>query len=414
MVSESAHPIAPRTAARARAAVIAMFFIGGSVTGSWAGRIPTVKAQVGLSDGEWGLVILAQPIAALLGLLLVTRLIQFTSARTLAIPGAIGVLLISPIAAGQHTVWALVVCLVIQGFSNSILFTPINALSVLVQRMYTKSVMSSIHAAFSVGQLAGALAGVVAGQLGVGAWEQLAVTNVILAGVLLASVAWVPKGAPPPVVIDEGASGSESGDHVRARRLARPSSRGPYSPQLFLLMALALLTTINEGAAALWSAQYAVSLGESVAMGALTLTCFSVATAISRLFGDRVADRLGVVPFLKYSIGFAAVGLGIIVATGSLSGALIGFALFGLGSGCIFPMVMSLAGYLPGISAGRAVALITLGQWPAFLLGPPVIGMIADVVTLRFAFLMPLVAALISVALATKVPTPPEPGRSST
>jgi len=56
-------------------------------------------SKLGPSDGQWGLVILAVPIGTLLGLMLLTRLITRTGARLLAVPRAVVLLLITPLAA---------------------------------------------------------------------------------------------------------------------------------------------------------------------------------------------------------------------------------------------------------------------------------------------------------------------------
>lgn len=72
------------------------------------------------------------------------------------------------------------------------------------------------------------------------------------------------------------------------------------------------------------------------------------------------------------------VGLGTGTVIGSVPAAMVGFACLGVGSGCIVPTVMTLAGNQPTVPSAKAVALIELGEWPAFLLGPPVIGGTAE------------------------------------
>jgi MFS family permease len=169
---------------------------------------------------------------------------------------------------------------------------------------------------------------------------------------------------------------------------------------------MALLTSINEGAATQWSAQYSVSLGASVAIGSLTLVCYSVSIAVVRLGGDVVVERLGRTRFLMASGTVSAVGMGTALLVGTVPMALVGFALLGVGSGCIIPTVVGLAGNQPEVPAGRGVAVVSLGEWPAFILGPPVIGAVSELVTLRGALGLLVVSALAIVLLATRVVSP--------
>ena len=67
---------------RARSAVSVLFVLAGAVMGGWAGRIPSVRDQLGVSNGEWGLIVLAAPIGVLASLLVLSRVIDRTGART--------------------------------------------------------------------------------------------------------------------------------------------------------------------------------------------------------------------------------------------------------------------------------------------------------------------------------------------
>jgi len=91
---------------------------------------------------------------------------------------------------------------------------------------------------------------------------------------------------------------------------------------------------------------------------------------------------------------------------GTTTSAFIAFALLGAGSACIVPTVMGLAGNQPGIPAGRGVAAVSFGQWPAYLIGPPIIGAVAGLVGLRSALGVLVIAALAIAVLAGRVREP--------
>lgn len=385
------HP-ATVSPSRARSAVVVLFLIAGAVMGGWSGRIPTIKGQLGLSDAGWGLVVLAQPAGTLVALLVLARVVSRTGPRALALPGAVLLLVIAPLAAGSPSVALLVPALVLQGVATGLLFSPMNALAVDVERRYGRSIMSTFHAWFSVGQLGGGVAGAVAGHFGVDPWSQIAVCNVALAMALAWTAVALPRG-------ERGSARVEARGRSPRERPTR---------QLLLLAALALLSAMTEGSAVQWSAQYSVSIGAGVATGSLTLVCYSLAIALTRSFGDRLVDRFGRVRFIRVSESVTAVGVLLAVLPGSIPLALVGFALVGVGCACVFPVIMGLAGNQPDVPAGRAVALVNLGEWPAFFLGPPLIGLVAEVSSLRVALgLLVLTSALVAVlAGRIRVPEP--------
>lgn len=146
-------------------AVAVLFVLAGAVMGGWAGRIPSVREPLGVSDGEWGLIVLAAPVGVLVSLLVLSRIITRTGARTPSIAGAAGMLAMVPVAALANTPPALVGCLLALGIAQGLLFGPMNALAVEVERAYGRSILSSFHFWFSGGQFLGGMLGVVAGVL---------------------------------------------------------------------------------------------------------------------------------------------------------------------------------------------------------------------------------------------------------
>lgn len=380
---------------RSRLSVSVLFVLAGAVMGGWAGRIPSVRDQLGVSDGEWGLIVLAAPIGVLLSLLVLSRVITRTGSRTPSIVGAAGMLVMVPIAALATTWPVLVVCLLALGLAQGLLFGPMNALAVEVERGYGRSILSSFHFWFSGGQFLGGMFGVLAGVLLLAPAIQLAASNLLLAGLYLATLRFLPDThratAEAPELFEPLSAVPE---RTRARS---------WTPQLVLLAAIGFLTSINEGGAVQWSAQYSVSLGGGIAVGSLTLVCYSLAIAAVRLVGDRIVETIGRRRFLQFSAALSAVGLGAALLVGTVPAALIGFACLGIGSGCIVPTVMTLAGNQPSVPSAKAVALISLGEWPAFLLGPPLIGGLAELFGLRGALVVIVLGALLVLLLASFV-----------
>ncbi len=380
---------------RARLAVSVLFVLAGAVMGGWAGRIPSVRDQLGVSNGEWGLIVLAAPVGVLASLLVLSRVIDRTGARTPSVAGAVGMLVLVPIAALATEPWLLIVCLLVLGLAQGLLFGPMNALAVEVERGYGRSIISSFHFWYSGGQFLGGLLGVAAGMLQFSAALQLAASSLLLAALFLVTLRFLPdthRAGPADPVLPDSPEAAPARSGVRT-----------WTPQLLLLAAIALLTSVNEGGAVQWSALYSVELGGGVALGSLTLVCYSLAIAAARLVGDQVVETIGRRRFLQLSAAISVLGLGIGLLTGTVAGALIGFACLGVGSGCIVPTVMTLAGNQPELPSATAVALISIGQWPAFLLGPPIIGGLAELFGLRAALAVVVLSAAVIIVLASFV-----------
>ena len=378
------------SARRARVSVIVLFVLMGTITGSWAARIPSVRQQLDVTDAQWGLANIGATVGSLISLTVVMALIVRVGPRRLSLLGGPLLLLNAPLLAASTNLTALVAGLFVQGAATGLLAGPMNAQAVEVERRYGRRIMSSFHATFSCGQLAGGIIGIFAARAGVRPSLQLACTGAVLGIVLLCTYRRLP----------------------RERKLVKTVKlpmRQRFTPQLFLLAGIAFLASINEGSAAQWSAQYtAGALDAGAAAGALAYTCYTVAMTVSRSTGDRLVNRLGQRRFIRVSELFVAVGFGAALLIGTPTAAFVGFAVLGLGSGCIVPSVMGLAGNQPGVPTGQGVSVVSFGQWPAMLIGPPLIGALAGLVGLRGALFL-LVAAALSIVLLARWVRPTDP-----
>lgn len=150
-----------------------------------------------------------------------------------------------------------------------------------------------------------------------------------------------------------------------------------------------------------WSAVYLRDVLDTTAgVAASGYAVFSFTMALGRLSGDRLADRFGSVAIVRYGSLLAAVGLLTVASMTWVPAALFGFAMVGVGLAIIVPIVFSTAGRTTGIPPGQAIAAVTTLSYVGFLAGPPSIGLIASVVTLRGGFLFVVALLLLMTALA--------------
>jgi fucose permease len=369
----------------ARVAVASRFACFGVVVGSWLARAADVKGSLALPDAEWGNALMALPCGSVVGLLLLRLVAQHLSPRQLLTVTTAGLLLVAPMMAGASTVAALRAGLFGFGVMTSVLNTSVNALAVSVESQRGRPVMGSFHACYSIGVAGGALLAAVASSVGASPAAQLAMTDVVVGAVAVGTTPWLPRDV--------------------ERAVAGPRSRLWLGGGLWALGGLALCSAVSEGTISVWSSVYVrESLGATGTVGAVAFGCFAAAMTVGRLVGDRLVHRLGRASFLVRSSALAASGMVVTLMSDDVVGACVGLALVGCGLACVVPTVMGAAGAVTGRSAMSSVTLISLCTWPAFLLGPPVIGWLASHSSLRLALGVPALAAVSMVMTARRGP----------
>jgi MFS family permease len=375
-----------------RGAITLFFFADGLLIGSWAARIPAVQRQADLTNSQLGIALFAMSLGALVAMPLAGRLSERLGSRRVTIAallgGASSFFLVS-LAGGLA---ALAAALFAFGAGFGALNVSGNAQGLALERLYGRSILSSFHAAFSFGALAGAGLGAVAAGLAIGPREHFGVLAValVLTGLATAHLL-LPRAA----------------DDARpTRTLVRPPRA------LLVLGAAAFFTLLAEGAAADWSAVYlSDTLGSTAAVAALGYTAFALAMASSRTVGDRLNGRFGPVALVRGGGLLAASGLAFALVTGSTAAALVGFAAMGAGIGVVVPVLFRAAGSTPGVSASAGIAAVSTVGWLGFLAGPGAIGIASGAVGLRTALGLVVLAALTLALLAYSAD--PREGRRS-
>jgi len=180
----------------------------------------------------------------------------------------------------------------------------------------------------------------------------------------------------------------------------------PWSRPLLLLGVVGFSSFFGEGSAHDWSAIYLHDvLGTSPGMAAAAFAAFSLAMATVRFGGDRLSARFGPVRLVRASGLVAAAGFGLGLLAHQPVAGVVGFALLGAGLACVVPVTFSAAGHLGGGLAGVAISRVAAVSYLATFAGPPVIGLVADVVGLSVALAIPVVLAVVVALCARAVAT---------
>ncbi len=375
----------------ARVGVTTVFFVNGALFATWASRIPALSQRVGASTGVLGLVLLAPAVAAIVTMPVVGRLLPGRATRTFCRVGVAGSMVAILLPGLAQSVPALAGALLVMGATTSALDLSMNAQGMSVERHMKRPILSSLHAAYSFGGFAGAGLGALAAALSVAPLPQFAVAA-LLFGIpgLIATV--------PMLAHDD-----DTDAHAPAMRWRALPSR------LVLLGIACLFCLIAEGGSSDWSAKLVHDdLGASAALGAIAYAVFSIGMGTGRLMADRLWARWGTVRLLRRCGVFAAVGFGAGLAVGTAPAAIAGFAVLGLGLAGVVPTLFRAGADQPGVATGSALAAVTSFGYLGFLGGPPLIGGIAQLTSLRLACCILVFAGLLVAVLAGAAEVPGE------
>ncbi|MGV9595573.1 MFS transporter [Streptosporangium sandarakinum] len=398
---------------RARIAVYLLFTLAGIAIGTWTARIPSIKEGLDLSDGRLSLGLLGIAAGAITGMQVVGRLIDRHGSTTVMIPMAFaqGIVLILPAHAPGLT--ALTATLFAFGLVHGTLDVAMNANAVEVEQAANRPLMSSFHAAFSIGGFLGATTGGLLAQTGLTPAATFTTTAAVLTLMALWAARWaLPRPTPPPGHPTEPAPTElpeTTGPTARTTPETTPATTTGTAQEngesntpakgtahgVLVLGLLAICCMIGEGAAADWSSVYLRdSLGSSAGFAAAAYAAFSVMMTAGRLAGDRLATRFGAVTLVRGCGTLAAAGLGAGLLAGNQIIAVLGFACFGAGLSCIIPQLFSAAGRRDPARAGQALARVASLGYAGFLAGPILIGGLAEIIGLPLALAVPALLAV--------------------
>lgn len=371
---------------RARLAVSAAFALNGALLGAWASRVPAVRDRFEMSEGTLGLMLLIMGVGALCSFPLAGRLADRRGAYP--VTGAIAaVYLVTIVAIGLAPVpLALALALLAFGACHGAMDVTMNSWAAEVERASGRSIMSSFHAMWSLGAGLGAAGGWLATRAGLPLEAHFALTAIAAAVLFgpLVRTTWESRRSAP-----------EANGKAKGPIFALP--RGA----LVLVGVMALSAGLGEGAAADWSAVYLSDVvGTDESQAALGYAIFSVTMVAMRLCVDGLITRFGPVVMARASGLFAVAGAALVVGPATLPLTLAGYVLMGMGYAAVIPMAFSRAAADPEVPAGQAIASVATLGYGAMLMGPPAIGFLAEMTSLRLSLALVGAMALCVAVLA--------------
>lgn len=360
------------------------FFTGGFTVASWAPIIPFVQTELSLEPAVLGTLLFGLGIGSFFGMPIAgTVSTRFGNRAALAASGVLSCLLLVVLAMipGFRIECA---ALLLYGVTLGCLEVSANIYGAQLEKEAGHPLMSGLHAAYSVGEVvsAGAITGLLV--LGVPLLWVVGGLMVVLAAVLL----WALSGVSPA----EGRSAAKSEGMVFA----------PARGRILMLSLVCMSVFLAEGAMLDWSAIYVHQVGGvDLKAAGVGYTLFVIAMAIARLMGDRMVERFGRARVLVTGM---LLNIGTLVAMVLTDSPVVLFAslfVMGLGIANIAPVLISAASSVKGCDPTSAITTVTTIGYGGLMVGPALLGFIAQHKSLETAFLF--IAALLMMALLNEI-----------
>ena len=358
--------------AKARLATRLAFFAAGFSMGCCAPFFPFVKENVSADKSQFGVLLLCLGIGAIIAMPITGILSAKRGSKPMVLLGGLSMVVLLPILVVVNSPIILALILFLFGAALGTLDVAMNVHGVEVEQIEKRSLMSNFHAQFSIGGLVGAALMTIFLSFGM----PLLLSSIIASSITFFAMSLTIKRL---LIVNS----------VKQSKFMFPKG------VVLLLAIFAAIIFLVEGAVVDWGALLIIDLELTpIKSAGVGYILFSIAMVIARLLGDKIIDIIGEFKVLILGVITTIFGILTILLSTLPLFALCGFMLIGLGVANLVPIFFSAAGRQKIMPAEIAIASVTTTGYAGILLGPVLIGYVAEVTTLSIAFslLIPLVA----------------------
>ena len=364
------------------------FILNGLSVGTLLSRIPDFKALLNISTGTFGTSLFFAAFGVLTALTIVGRFAARYGSAPMTIIGGVSFALFYPVLGVVDTLVPFCIALFIFGFTLSWQDLSMNAQAHAIESRSDKRIMSRFHAMWSIGAVLG-------GSIG-GLFAQQEISILIhlcsISAINLLLHLYI-GGNLLPAATDQHS--------LESKTQVRP-------PLIFWQMGLiGFCAAVAEGASGDWGGiLLRETFGSSPFLSTLPYIVFATMMVIGRLSGDHIAQKFGVKNSITVLGLVAGSGLSIGLFVGGPIGITFGWFCVGIGVSIVLPLMFSAAGdiakssYQVRVAPSQAIAMVSGIEYFGFLVGPPFIGWVAQLTSLRKAMFIP---ALLTITLAVFV-----------
>ncbi|SHN01529.1 Fucose permease [Cyclobacterium lianum] len=356
------------------------FFLTGLCFSSWASRIPDFQERFELSEGQLGSILLGMPLGSLLALPMAAwAVFRFGSKVVVLIGMSFYVLALLAIGLSPAAL-VLATMVFIFGVMGNMMNISLNTQALGIEKDYGRNILSSFHGLWSLAGFFGAGIGAIMVYFEFSPGEHYLL--VLLIGTLL--IGYFQKG-----IVSEPENRETAGGGFHWKKPDKV---------IIQLGMVGFCGMMCEGCMFDWSGVYMAKVVQAPSGLIPTgYVAYMGAMAMGRFAADKLANRFGKILVLQFSGMAVFAGLMLAVLLPNIWTVIPGFLMVGFGTAAVVPLTYSLAGNASSYSPGIALAMVSTISFFGFLLGPPMIGFIAEWVGLQGSFaLISLVGLLIS------------------
>lgn len=358
------------------------FFIPGFAISTWAPMIPMIKERLHIEADILGLLLLCIgisafiviPIGGLLGK-------KFGCKKVMVTTGSLFAIVLVALSCLPN-VWSYAICLILVGAIMGCTEVCMNINAVVVEKLSQKRMMSSMHGFWSVGCFCSAGLFSILAKMGLDVFF-IAIIHCLI---ILAIVIFFGR-----YFLDYKSANSESA-------IAIPKGI------VVLFGILACVSFLGEGAIMDWGGVFLAEVKDvELSLAGVGYAVFSVAMLIMRLIGDKVVQFLGEEKAVVLGSSLAGLGFLWIIIIDNFYLMLVGFVLLGLGAANIVPVLYSLLQYQKDMPINAAVTAVTCMGYTGVILGPAILGFIAQGIGIISVFYLLMILFIMQVVMAKYV-----------
>ncbi|WP_396157657.1 MFS transporter [Flavobacterium sp.] len=355
---------------RVRLATSLFFFGMGFCFSTWASRIPDIKSTLNMSEALLGSMLFVLPIGQLAAMPFSGNVVTHYGSRIISILGLLVYTFCLILLGLATTTWQLAIGLFLFGFFSNFCNIAINTQGVYTQQLYDKPIIGSFHGTWSLAGFCGALVGLLMLTFGLSPLIHFALAFVLVLLIILFNYKYILN-----------AKSKQEEKHNSYSFFKNPDLT------LIWLGIICFCGMASEGIMFDWSGVYFKEIVK--APGALVIlgyTSFMVSMAIGRFLSDILVHKYKAKRVLIFSGIVISTGLYLAVLLPYLISCTIAFMLVGFGVSNVIPIIFNTAGNHEKVPTGIALTIITSISFLGFLIGPPLIGFIAEVTNLKYSF----------------------------
>jgi MFS family permease len=370
---------------RHRISISVFFFVAGFTFASWASRIPHIQAKLGLSEGQLGAVLFALPIGLMTSLSVSGGLVNRFGSQIMARIASLGYSCLLPLLGLATTTWQLAGLLFLFGIAGNMYNISTNTQAVGLEKLYGRSIMASFHGIWSTAGFSGAAVGTLMVNLHWLPWQHFLIIAALgLAATTLCYPYILPADTNP----------------AKHRLFALPDRK------ILQLGLIAFGCLVCEGTMFDWSGVYFKKVVQVPAnLTTIGYAAFMGCMATGRFVADKIVTRFGPKLVLQVAGVVISIGLLLAVLVPHVVVATLAFMLVGFGVSSVVPVVYSQAGKSSTMSPSQALAAVSTVGFAGFLVGPPLIGFLAEATNLRWSFGAVALIGLMTTVLASTLPS---------